>query len=96
MNPSNVMFTNGEFDPWRSFTVQSQNTHLGAPQRQLVQDVPVCKEAPGKDKVFGVTYPGEVHEKDIRGDITNKSSPLSVGVKLFSSALDKWLPCLDS
>lgn len=96
MNPSNVMFTTGEFDPWRSLSVLSQDTHLGAPQRKLTQDVPACNVAPGKDKVFGVIYPGEVHDKDIEGDIKDKSSPLSVGLDLFSSALNKWLPCFEA
>ncbi|KAJ5380774.1 uncharacterized protein N7496_003202 [Penicillium cataractarum] len=92
MNPSNVMFTNGQFDPWRSFTVRSEDTQLGAPRRQLVQDIPACNVAPGKDTVFGVTYPGQVHEQDIKGDVSDESSPLRVGLDLYSAALDKWLP----
>lgn len=97
-NPSNVSIVSQYWNYtifWRSFTVQSEDTQLGAPRRQLVQDIPACNVAPGKDKIFGVTYPGQVHEQDIKGDISDESSPLSVGSDLFSSALDKWLSCFE-
>jgi hypothetical protein len=54
MTPSNVMWTNGEFDPWRAYGVMSLEQDLGAPVRQVTQDVPKCGEAPAGTDVFGL------------------------------------------
>lgn len=98
MNPSHVMFTNGQFDPWRGFSVASQDTNYGSPERKIVQDVPRCKTAPKEGTAFGLVYPGQVHCSDLdsqQGGMDDKSSPLYLAVSLFSSALDAWLPCFN-
>jgi Serine carboxypeptidase S28 len=95
MKPSNVMFTNGELDPWRSETVQADSgINPEALKRRTTRVVPRCNEPPPGDEVFGVVYRGQVHTSDIlrrAGNITG--SPVDVGLALFGEALDAWLPC---
>ncbi|KAJ5109689.1 hypothetical protein N7532_002334 [Penicillium argentinense] len=98
MNPTHVMFTNGQYDPWRGFSVASQDTNYGSPERKIVQDVPKCHTAPEEGTAFGWVYPGQVHVSDFddqKGSMSNKSSPMYQGVTLFSKALDAWLPCFN-
>jgi len=96
MNPSNVMFTEGEFDPWRAYSVMSQEYSIGAPQRKVVQTVPACNKAPEHGDVFGVVHNGTTHAQDLSGDLSDKTSPMVRGLNLFTSALDSWLPCFES
>lgn len=95
MRPSNVMFANGEFDPWRGITVASEEDSIGAPMRKTVQDVPECGKAPSGTDVFGVIYKGMAHVSDLikdkRKDVSH--TPFDDGLELFSKALEKWLPC---
>ena len=95
MRPSNVMFANGEFDPWRSVTVASVEDSIGAPMRKTVQNIPECGKPPSGTDVFGVIYNGMAHVSDFRKDKRKGGSdtPLDGGLELFSKALEKWLPC---
>jgi hypothetical protein len=95
MNPSNVMFTEGEFDPWRAFSVMSQEYSAGAPKRRVVQTVPVCNEGPGHGDIFGIVYNGTTHAQDLGGNLGDEMSPSARGLKLFTSALDSWLRCFE-
>lgn len=98
MNPSHVMFTNGQYDPWRGFSVASQDTNYNSPGRKILQDVPKCNTAPEEGTAFGWVYPDQVHCSDLdsqQGGMDDKSSPLYLAVNLFSSALDSWLPCFN-
>ncbi|KAH8886259.1 hypothetical protein GQ53DRAFT_695031 [Thozetella sp. PMI_491] len=97
--PSNVMWTNGEFDPWRAYTVMSLEQDLGAPVRKVTQDIPKCNEAPAGTDVFGLLYGGAVHAEDIAhipgypgGSIAEKT-PVEQGADLFVSAYKAWQPC---
>ncbi|KAH8894193.1 hypothetical protein GQ53DRAFT_744933 [Thozetella sp. PMI_491] len=101
MAPSNVMFTNGEFDPWRAFSVMSLDQDLGAPQRKITQDLPKCGEAPAGTDVFGLLYAGAVHAEDLmlttleRQGAENGTLPLDRGTELFLKAYNAWLPCFN-
>lgn len=66
INPSNTMFTSGEFDPWRTYSPASTESELGAPLRQTVQDIPECGVAPPQDQIFGMVHQGMVHVSDMR------------------------------
>ncbi|KAH7146111.1 serine carboxypeptidase S28-domain-containing protein [Dactylonectria macrodidyma] len=100
MKASNVMFTNGEFDPWRSFSVHSEETESGAPERAYTVEVPQCNQLPNGTDVFGLVYAGAVHSEDlsnppyIRGSLEDPT-PLEQGLDLFLKAWDVWLPCFD-
>lgn len=101
MKASNVMFTNGEFDPWRAFSVASQESNAGAPKRKIVQDVPACNEVSDSDDVFGLVYEGAVHASDlvwfpgISGSQANLTEPMDDGVQLFLEAWDVWSSCFN-
>ncbi|KAL8744586.1 MAG: hypothetical protein Q9190_003179 [Brigantiaea leucoxantha] len=93
MNPSNTMFTNGEFDPWRSVSPASTDTEIGAPGRRTVQDVPPCNVSPRKDELFGIVYRDQVHAPDLLLDTELGAEPFLAGVGLFGMALERWLDC---
>lgn len=100
MKASNVMFANGEFDPWRSFSVASQETAYGAPNRNMTTTVPTCNELPSGTDVFGIVYAGAIHVEDMssapytRGSI-EKVTPLEQGLALFEKAWTAWEPCFN-
>ncbi|MCJ1353750.1 MAG: hypothetical protein MMC33_003737 [Icmadophila ericetorum] len=70
MTPSNVMFTNGELDPWRGLSIQATTAkgfNPAAPNRPSTTVVPPCNVAPPGNQVFGQVWPGQVHVSDIAG-----------------------------
>ncbi|KAF2149814.1 peptidase S28 [Myriangium duriaei CBS 260.36] len=105
INPSNVMFTNGQYDPWRALSPGS--TEVGSPNRQATQYVPKCNVAPDNGTYFGQVYINAVHATDMRarlqetvGDFSKvgfhapvNSESFFAGVGLFGEALNEWLPC---
>ncbi|KAF4569423.1 hypothetical protein EYR36_009214 [Pleurotus pulmonarius] len=107
MNPSNVLFTNGEFDPWRTQGLAS--IEVNSPHRTPSVSIPKCNVAPPNSSFFGLTYANMVHVSDMRVLLTPDSnhtdfqtvgfySPISqeqffTGLGLFQLALDEWLPC---
>ena len=108
INPSNTMFSSGEYDPWRALSPAS--IEVGSPGRKTVQDIPDCNEAPTNDTIFGIIHRDMVHVSDMRAllnksDVNHQnfstvgfSSPISTepfysGLGLFQMALEKWLPC---
>ncbi|KAI0129175.1 peptidase S28 [Xylariales sp. AK1849] len=110
IQPSNTMFTSGEFDPWRALSPAS--TEKGSPGRKTTQFIPECNEAPGGTDIFGLVYDDMVHVSDMRALLNTSdfyhqnfstvgfSSPISVvpfyaGTGLFERALEGWLPCFD-
>jgi Serine carboxypeptidase S28 len=61
MMPSNVMFSNGELDPWRTLGVQADaKINPSAYVRQSTTEIPTCNQPPKGDQVFGQVYPGQV------------------------------------
>ncbi|RPD58936.1 peptidase S28 [Lentinus tigrinus ALCF2SS1-6] len=107
MTPSNVFFTNGEFDPWRTMGLASIETN--SPHRIPSVVVPRCNAAPEFPSFFGLTHANMVHVSDLRVLLTPDSNhtdfktvgfyspvaqePFYAGLGLFELALDAWLPC---
>lgn len=108
MQPSNTMFSSGQYDPWRAYSPASIED--GSPGRKTTQYIPGCNQAPEGDDVFGIIYDDMVHVSDMRallneGDYYHQnfstvgfSSPISTepffaGTALFERALEEWLPC---
>ncbi|KAI0782858.1 serine carboxypeptidase S28-domain-containing protein [Abortiporus biennis] len=108
MNPSNVLFTNGEFDPWRTMGLASIEDN--SPHRTPNPAVPPCNQAPSNTSTFfGITHRDAVHVTDLRVLLTPDSNhtdfktvgfyspvmmePFYAGLGLFELALDEWLPC---
>jgi hypothetical protein len=105
MQPSNIMFTNGEFDPWRAYSLMSpEQDTLGAPIRSVTQNIPECgKPASSETTVFGLLYEGAVHAEDLllrpgepTGYTDTTNPPIKRGLDLFLKAYDKWLPCFEA
>ncbi|KAF8999273.1 serine carboxypeptidase S28-domain-containing protein [Cyathus striatus] len=111
MNPSNVMFSNGEFDPWRTMGLASIES--GAPMRKPSVSIPACNKAPSDESsFFGITYANMVHVSDMRVLLTPDANhsdfktvgfyspvsqePFFAGIGLFQMALDEWLPCFNA
>ncbi|KAK3074765.1 hypothetical protein LTS18_014162, partial [Coniosporium uncinatum] len=89
INPSNTMFSTGEFDPWRGLSPASTDYEIGAPHRRTVQTVPECGVSPPEGELFGIIYRDMVHVSDMRA-LLNTSDPnhqnfSTVG---FSSPID--------
>ncbi|KAI0730928.1 serine carboxypeptidase S28-domain-containing protein [Earliella scabrosa] len=107
MTPSNVFFTNGEFDPWRTMGLASIETN--SPQRTPSVAVPRCNVEPEFPSFFGLTHANMVHVSDLRVLLTPDANhtdfktvgfyspvaqePFYSGLGLFEMALDEWLPC---
>ncbi|KAJ4488343.1 peptidase S28 [Lentinula aciculospora] len=107
MQPSNVMFANGEFDPWRTMGLASIEPN--APQREPSVIVPECNDPSNATTFFGITYDNMVHVSDMRVLLIPDSNhtdfrtigfyspvsqaPFYTGLGLFQLALDEWLPC---
>lgn len=102
MNPTNVMFTSGESDPWRAGGVFS--IEPGSPEYQPTTKVPACGMTPENGTRYGAVYPGAAHVWDLHyaayaAALSNDSqgrSPQEAGLALFSAALDVWLPCFQA
>ncbi|TBU61392.1 serine carboxypeptidase S28-domain-containing protein [Dichomitus squalens] len=110
MTPSNVLFTNGEFDPWRTMGLASIESN--SPQRTPSVAIPACNVAPTFPSFFGLTHDNMVHVSDLRVLLTPDAnhtefktvgfySPISqepfyAGLGLFQLALDDWLPCFSA
>lgn len=94
MRTSNVMWTNGELDPWRTEGVQADTRiNPDALNPRTTKVVPRCNEPPSGDEVFGVVFEGQVHVSGITRRAGNVTGPVDVALELFGEALDAWLPC---
>ncbi|KAI0793717.1 peptidase S28 [Fomes fomentarius] len=107
MTPSNMFFTNGEFDPWRTMGLASIESD--SPGRTPSVAVPPCNTAPAFPSFFGLTHANMVHVSDMRVLLTPDTNhtefktvgfyspvsqePFFSGLGLFEMALDQWLPC---
>lgn len=108
MQPSNVMWTTGQLDPWRALSPSS--IEEGSPGRQTRPIVPACNEPPAGDDLFGLIYQGMGHVTDLRVTLVNDTDPNGqfsedgrrrlvnlesyyAGTALFERALEQWLPC---
>ncbi|KAK2603587.1 hypothetical protein QQS21_004267 [Conoideocrella luteorostrata] len=94
MSVSNVMFTNGQFDPWRSYSVASEE--VGAPKRTVSQSVPKCNQLPQSGDVFGLVFAGGAHADDMSQSTgSTKGASLDQGLELFLKAWEVWAPCFN-
>ncbi|THY23412.1 hypothetical protein D6D01_05978 [Aureobasidium pullulans] len=64
MNPSNTLWTSGEYDPWRALSPAS--IEEGAPGRRSVQNIPDAGVSPPDNEIFGLVYRDMVHVSDMR------------------------------
>jgi serine carboxypeptidase S28 len=90
MRPSNVFWTAGQYDPWRSLSPLATEGRISEQSSVTVsQDVPACNVTTGKDTLFGYLIKDAEHCFDYAMD----SEPAAVARGYFVKALWEWLPC---
>ncbi|KAB2570934.1 putative extracellular serine carboxypeptidase [Lasiodiplodia theobromae] len=87
IRPSNVYWSGGEFDPWR--TLSPLSAESWAPHPKMIQDAPRCGESTSEDEIFGYVIPGAQHCYDFRTTF----APGAISRKYFTDALTEWLKC---
>lgn len=88
MRPSNVYWSGGQFDPWRTLSVLATGDY--APQNvTFTTDVPKCNVSTGQNSVFGYIMPDAEHCFDLKAGF----APGEVSRNYFHKALKEWLPC---
>ncbi|KAF2186759.1 hypothetical protein K469DRAFT_738516 [Zopfia rhizophila CBS 207.26] len=87
LRPSNVYWSGGEFDPWR--TLSPLSAEPWTPHPRAFTDPPRCGEEQDEDEIFGYVMKGAQHCYDFRTTFAGGE----VSRKYFTDALDKWLKC---
>ncbi|KAL0636799.1 hypothetical protein Q9L58_004156 [Maublancomyces gigas] len=88
IRPSNVYFSGGEFDPWR--TLSTLSSEAFAPKGiSLTQEIPECNKPTPKNKIFGYLLKGAAHCFDFRTTWPDGDNSRQI----FKDALKKWLKC---
>lgn len=104
MNPSNVLFTDGEIDPWRGLALNSIDSL--APKRPSTTVIPSSGNTPPGERnpFFGFVVSGGSHCSDLGTHVGTGLSNTSttsfpgyvpaadVAHQLFKDALNVWLP----
>ncbi|ODM21524.1 hypothetical protein SI65_02368 [Aspergillus cristatus] len=93
IRPSNVYWTEGEFDPWR--TLSPFSTEDFAPKGvKYTTDIPKCGVQTAQDTLFGYILEDKEHVADVgiggTVDTTTKTS-----WNIFKAALHEWLRCFE-
>lgn len=89
IRPSNVFFTEGEFDPWRTLSLLS--TEEFSPKFNVTSEIPKCGVQTDADTVFGHVGANAFHCFDL--NLFNDGAKESLGY--FRQALKEWLPCFE-
>lgn len=87
LRPSNVYWSGGEFDPWRTLSPLSDQPD--APKPEMVQVAPKCGEQTAPGQIFGYVMEDACHCFDFRTYFEGGA----VSRKYFVDALKSWLPC---
>jgi len=101
MSPTNVLFVNGEYDPWRALSVAS-DVDPTSPGNTMTTAIPAAGKALPAGTYFGFLIKNGLHVSDLSYDLeaaqSNTSIPGSVDEsaneahELFATALSSWLP----
>jgi hypothetical protein len=101
MSTTNVLFINGQDDPWRALSVAS-DINPAEPGNTFTTTIPAPGATLPNGTVFGYIIPNGVHCSDLDYNLTavqtNTTVPGSVDEnanvahELFASALSSWLP----
>ncbi|KAF4626557.1 hypothetical protein G7Y89_g11601 [Cudoniella acicularis] len=99
MNPTNTLFTNGEFDNWRALSVAS-DVDASTPGRKLSTTIPSAGQSLPNGQVFAYTITNGSHATEeidfnhagqLPANSTEAESVNEAG-NLLISALSSWLP----
>ncbi|KAJ4368659.1 hypothetical protein N0V86_009568 [Didymella sp. IMI 355093] len=87
IRPSNVYWSGGEFDPWRTLSPLSSEPF--APKVNAFTNAPKCGVETSKRDLFGYTMADAQHCYDFR----TYFAPGAISRKYFTDALGQWLKC---
>ncbi|KAJ4333394.1 hypothetical protein N0V95_009439 [Ascochyta clinopodiicola] len=87
IRPSNVYWSGGEFDPWRTLSPLSSESF--APKVNAFTDAPKCGVETSKKDLFGYTMADAQHCYDFRTYFPGGA----ISRKYFTDALGQWLKC---
>ncbi|KAF2708076.1 peptidase S28 [Pleomassaria siparia CBS 279.74] len=88
LRPSQVYWSGGEFDPWRTLSPLSGALN-GSPHPQTFTQPPQCGEGQSDGEIFGYVMPDAQHCYDFRPDFKSGEDSR----KYFTDALTEWLGC---
>lgn len=87
IRPSNVYWSGGEYDPWRTLSPLSNETW--APHPLIEQNIPQCGVSTSESEIFGYVMPNAEHAFDFRTTFP----PGETSRGYFYAALKEWLKC---
>ncbi|KAJ5184302.1 Peptidase S28 [Penicillium cf. griseofulvum] len=89
IRPSNVYWSGGQFDPWRTLSPLAAGTRLAPAGVNSTTDIPKCNVETDKSTVFGYTMQNAEHCFDFRTTF----APGAISRGYFTGALKEWLKC---
>jgi hypothetical protein len=87
IRPSNVYWSGGQFDPWRTLSPLSDEPFAIKPE--MTQTPPKCGEETPVNQIFGYVMENACHCFDFRTYFPGGA----ISRKYFTTALRSWLPC---
>lgn len=89
IRPSNVYWSGGEFDPWRTLSPQSSESWAPHPELTGDKEAPECNVETDVSENFAYVLKGAQHCYDFRTTFAGGK----VSRDYFHNALTKWLKC---
>ncbi|KAI2707434.1 hypothetical protein CBS147332_7088 [Penicillium roqueforti] len=89
IRPSNVYWSGGQFDPWRTLSPLAAGTRLAPQGVSLTTEIPKCNVETAENTVFGYIMQNAEHCFDFRTTFV----PGAISRGYFRTALKEWLGC---
>lgn len=89
IRPSNVYWSGGQFDPWRTLSPLAEGTRLAPQGVALTTEIPECNVETGENTIFGYIMQKAEHCFDFRTTFV----PGAISRGYFHTALTEWLGC---
>ncbi|CAI7609392.1 unnamed protein product [Penicillium glandicola] len=92
IRPSNVYWSGGQYDPWRTLSPLAAGTRLAPQGVSLTTDIPKCGVETEESTIFGYIMQNAMHCFDFRTTF----APGAISRGYFYSALTEWLGCFEA
>ncbi|KAJ5834206.1 Peptidase S28 [Penicillium robsamsonii] len=92
IRPSNVYWSGGQFDPWRTLSPLAAGTRLAPHGVTHTTEIPKCNVETDESTVFGYIMQNAEHCFDFRTTF----APGAISRKYFTTALTEWLECFEA
>lgn len=89
IRPSNVYWSGGQFDPWRTLSPLAEGTRLAPQGVSLTTEIPKCNVKTEENTIFGYIMQKAEHCFDFRTSFV----PGAISRGYFHTALTEWLGC---